>query len=332
VTAHLCPSASAWRSGVKSEGARKYPDQPSTDSTSNRSPAPTMPIEAWSGLYAYFASLAGKRCTAAADYIFASERRRTVQQLTDQVAIVTGGAQGVGRGIASVLAAEGARVVIADLDGKQAESTVAALRGQGHQAFDVTTNVSDPASVETMAALVLSEHGRIDILAANAGIYPVASIEEIDDALWDRVMDVNVRGAVRVVQACTPAMRSRRYGRIVMTSSITGPVTGQTGFAHYGASKAAMLGFMRSAAVELATSRVTINAVLPGNVRTPGFANTSEEHKRRMLASIPMRRYAEPEDVGWAVRFLASFEAGYITGQTLIVDGGQVLPEGSDRS
>jgi 3-oxoacyl-[acyl-carrier protein] reductase len=122
-------------------------------------------------------------------------------------------------------------------------------------------------------------------------------------------------------------MTEHGYGRIVLTSSITGPVTGQPGFAHYGASKAAMLGFMRSAAVELAMSGITMNAVLPGNVQTPGFADTSEEHQDRMLSSIPMGRYASPEDIGWAVRFLASPEAGYITGQTLIVDGGQVLPE-----
>jgi 3-oxoacyl-[acyl-carrier protein] reductase len=255
-----------------------------------------------------------------------------VQRLTDQVAIVTGGAQGVGRGIASVLAAEGAHVVIADVDDAHADSTVADLRKQGLKATSVTTDVSDRASVEAMAALVVAEHGRIDILGANAGIYPTASIEALDDALWDRVMDINVKGAVRVVQACAPTMISNRYGRIVLTSSITGPVTGQAGFAHYGASKAAMLGFMRSAAVELATSGVTINAVLPGNVQTPGFADTTEEHQRRMLLSIPMRRYADPEDVGWAVRFLASAEAGYITGQTLIVDGGQVLPEGSSES
>jgi 3-oxoacyl-[acyl-carrier protein] reductase len=262
------------------------------------------------------------------DYIFASERRRAVQRLTEQVAIVTGGAQGVGRGIASILAAEGARVVIADLDEEQANSTVAALREQGLEALAVATDVVDGASVEAMAALVLAEYRRIDILAANAGVYPTASLAAIDDALWDRVMDINVKGAVRVVQTCTPTMISQGYGRIVLTSSITGPVTGQPGFAHYGASKAAMLGFMRSAAVELATSGVTINAVLPGNVETPGFSETTEEHQRQMLASIPIGRYAAPEDVGWAVRFLASTEAGYITGQTLIVDGGQVLPEG----
>jgi 3-oxoacyl-[acyl-carrier protein] reductase len=255
-----------------------------------------------------------------------------VQQLNGQVAIVTGGAQGVGRGIASVLAAEGARVVIADVDGAQADSSAATLREQGLEALAVTTDVTDRPSVDAMAALVLAEHGRIDILAANAGIYPTAPIEAIDEELWDRVMDLNVKGAVRVVQACMPAMIARRYGRVVLTSSITGPVTGQTGFAHYGASKAAMLGFMRSAAVELATSGVTINAVLPGNVQTPGFAGTTEEHQRQMLSSIPMRRFADPEDVGWGVRFLASPEAGYITGQTLIVDGGQVLPEGSSSS
>jgi 3-oxoacyl-[acyl-carrier protein] reductase len=179
-----------------------------------------------------------------------------------------------------------------------------------------------------MASRVIAEHGRIDILAANAGIYPPAELAAIDDAVWDRVMDVNVKGAVHAVQACMATMVSRGYGRIVLSSSITGPVTGQVGFAPYGASKAAMLGFIRSAAVELATSGVTINAVLPGNVTTPGFADMSEEHQRRMLASIPMGRYAEPEEIGWAVRFLASPEAAYITGQTLIVDGGQVLPEG----
>ena len=250
-----------------------------------------------------------------------------MQRLTDQVAVVTGAAQGIGRGIASVLAAEGARVVICDLAAELAESTAADLRVAGLDALAVTTDVTDRASVEAMAARVVDEYGRIDILAANAGIYPASELAAIDDAVWDRVMDINVKGAVRVVQACMPAMVSRHYGRIVLTSSITGPVTGQAGFAHYGASKAAMLGFMRSAAVELATSGVTVNAVLPGNVATPGFASTSEEHQRRMLSSIPMGRYADPEDVGWAVRFLASPEAGYITGQTLIVDGGQVLPE-----
>ena len=245
-----------------------------------------------------------------------------MQSLVDQVAVVTGAARGIGRGIASVLAAEGAHVVVVDRDGALAEQTAAELDG-----LAIGADVTERASVEAMASRVVDELGRIDIVAANAGIYPVADLTELTDEMWDQVMDVNVAGAFRTVQACLPAMRARRYGRIVLTSSITGPITGQTGFAHYGASKAAMLGFMRSAAVELALDGITINAVMPGNVQTEGFADTSDEHQRRMLASIPMGRYAEPDEIGWAVRFLASPEAGYITGQTLIVDGGQVLPE-----
>jgi 3-oxoacyl-[acyl-carrier protein] reductase len=245
-----------------------------------------------------------------------------MQPLTDQVAVVTGGARGIGRGIASVLVAEGARVVVVDVDAELGEATAAELG-----ATAVAADVTDRASVESMAARVLADLGRVDILAANAGAYPFAELDALDDETWNSVMDLNAGGAVRSVRACLPAMRARRYGRIVLTSSITGPVTGHPGFAHYGASKAAMLGFMRSAAVELALTGITINAVLPGNVSTPGLADTSDEHQERMLSSIPMRRYAEPEEVGWAVRFLASPEAGYITGQTLIVDGGQVLPE-----
>jgi 3-oxoacyl-[acyl-carrier protein] reductase len=245
-----------------------------------------------------------------------------MQALTDQVAIVTGGARGIGRGICSVLATEGATVIVVDADAELGEQAAAELGG-----LAVSADVTDRESVEAMAARVLSELGRIDVVCANAGVYPSADLDALDEEMWNRVMDLNVGGAVRTVQACLPSMRARRYGRIVLTSSITGPITGQPGFAHYGASKAAMLGFMRSAAVELARSGITINAVMPGNVRTPGFANTGDEHQDRMLRAIPMGRYAEPEEVGWAVRFLASREAGYITGQTLVVDGGQVLPE-----
>jgi 3-oxoacyl-[acyl-carrier protein] reductase len=247
-----------------------------------------------------------------------------MQALTDQVAVVTGAARGIGRGIASVLAGEGARVVIADIDAAAAERTAAGL---GPGALAVATDVTVRASVDDLVAAALSAFGRIDILAANAGIYPSTELAAIDDALWDRVMDINVKGALHAIQACTPAMLARGYGRIVLTSSITGPITGQTGYAHYGASKAAMLGLMRSAAIELATSGLTVNAVMPGNIETPGLAETSEEHQRLMFSSIPMGRFGTAEEVGWVVRFLASPEAGYVTGQTVIVDGGQVLPE-----
>ena len=245
-----------------------------------------------------------------------------MQRLDGQGAIVTGSARGIGRGIATVLASEGARVAIADVNVVAARATASELGG-----IAIEVDVTDASSLRVMAARALDEFGRLDILAANAGIYPTALIDEIDEREWDRVNDLNAKGAFFALQACVPAMRERGYGRVVLTSSITGPITGHPGYAHYGASKAAMLGFMRSAAVELATSGVTVNAVMPGNVKTPGLDEAGEEHQRQMMASIPMHDFADPADIGWAVRFLASPEARYITGQTLIVDGGQVLPE-----
>lgn len=251
-----------------------------------------------------------------------------MKRLDDRVAVITGAASGVGRGIAEVLAAEGAKVALADIDVAAAQALANELTGSDRQALAVETDVTDSASVEAMAAAVLEAWGRIDILAANAGIFPAAEIPEIDDEFLDRVLALNVKGTVHTIRACLPAMRERGYGRIVLTSSITGPLVGAAGYGVYGSTKAAMLGMMRSFALEFATEGITINAIQPGNVRTPGFEKLSDEWKRELLEVIPMRRLAEPSDAGWALRFLASEEAGYITGQTIVIDGGQVLPEG----
>ncbi len=253
-----------------------------------------------------------------------------MKSLEGQVAVVTGAASGVGRGIAQVLAAEGARVAIADVNERGAGDAAAALNSDGHEALAIPVDVTDRAQTDVMAAAVINAFGGIDILAANAGIYPMVRLADMDDSEWDRVMGINVKGALHAIQSCLPSMLDRGAGRIVLTSSVTGPITGYPGFAHYGASKAAMLGMMRSIALEVARRGVTINAVLPGNVRTEGLDDLGEEHKRKMLAAIPMGEFADPTDVGWAVRFLASPEARYITGQTLVVDGGQVLPESQD--
>ena len=253
-----------------------------------------------------------------------------MQRLDGQTAIVTGAASGIGCGIASVLADEGARVAIADIDLSRAEQVADDLGSKGHEAVAVHVDVTERASTEAMAASVRESFGRIDILAANAGIYPLIMLSDLDDAMWNRVMDINVTGALHAIQACLPSMLEAGYGRIVLTSSITGPITGQPGFTAYGASKAAMLGMVRSAALEVAGANITVNAVMPGNVRTKGLDDLGEEHKRRMMTSIPLGYFAEPTDVGWAVRFLASPEARYVTGQTLVVDGGQVLPESPD--
>jgi 3-oxoacyl-[acyl-carrier protein] reductase len=250
-----------------------------------------------------------------------------MERLDGQVAIITGGARGIGLGIATVLRAEGAEVEIADIDGAAAQEAAARLSATGEHALGVQVDVTAQPDAHRMAAEAVRRWGRIDILAANAGIYPHIPLAGLGLADWSRVMSVNVTGALLAIQACVPRMAEQGYGRIVLTSSITGSVVGQPGYVHYGASKAAMLGLMRSAALELADAGITVNAVLPGNIRTPGFAGLGAEHERRMLAAIPANRFGEPEDVGWAVRFLASREAAYITGQTLIIDGGQVLPE-----
>lgn len=253
-----------------------------------------------------------------------------MESLHGQVAIVTGAARGIGLGIASVLRTEGADVMFADLDEQGARLAAAQLCGTGEHAVGAGVDVTSEADTARMAAEVVGRWGRIDILAANAGIYPHIPLADIRVADLDRIMAVNVRGALLAIQACLPQMISQGYGRIVLTSSITGSVVGQPGYAHYGATKAAMLGLMRSAALEVGGAGITINAVLPGNIYTPGFADLGSEHSRRMLAAIPLGRFGEPEDVGWAVRFLASTEAKYITGQTLIIDGGQVLPESAN--
>ena len=246
-----------------------------------------------------------------------------------KVTLITGAAKGIGRGIARVFAAEDATLVIADVDAEVGEATAAELAKGGAVAEFIKVDVTSAASCEAAVKSVLERHGHIDTLISNAGIYPQARVAEMTEADWDRIFAINVKGMFFMVKSVLPGMRTRKYGRIVLTSSVTGPVTGYPGWAHYGATKAAMLGFMRSAAIEVAQEGVTINAVLPGNIMTEGMEGMGQEYIDHLAASIPMKKLGTPEDVGFAMLFLATAEASYITGQTIIVDGGQLLPEGA---
>ena len=143
----------------------------------------------------------------------------------------------------------------------------------------------------------------------------------------DAIFATNVKGNMFTVQACLPALEASGHGRVILTSSITGPITGYPGWSHYGASKAAQLGFLRTAAIELAPKGITVNAVLPGNIATEGLDELGEDYIRGMEAAIPQKRLGTVEDIGYAALFFATDEAGYVTGQQMVVDGGQVLPE-----
>jgi 3-oxoacyl-[acyl-carrier protein] reductase len=251
------------------------------------------------------------------------------ERMSGKVVVVTGAAKGIGRGVARVFAAHGATLVIADIDAATGAETAKALRGGPGSAEFVATDVTSLASCEAAVTSVLDRHGRIDILCSNAGAYPMARVADMTEADWDGIFDLNVKGMFFMVKSVLPTMRERGYGRIVLTSSVTGPVTGYPGWAHYGATKAAMLGFMRSAAIEVAQEGVTINAVMPGNIMTEGMLGNGQDYIDALAASIPMKKLGTPEDIGNAMLFLASDEASYITGQTIIVDGGQLLPEGA---
>jgi 3-oxoacyl-[acyl-carrier protein] reductase len=247
--------------------------------------------------------------------------------LAGRAVVVTGGTRGIGKGIARVFANSGARILIVGRDKDAATAAAAELATGGAEVSFVLADVSVRADCEQIAATAAQRLGGIDVLCANAGIFPDRRLADMTDEDLDTVFGTNLRGCILSVQACLPALRESAHGRVILTSSITGPITGFAGWSHYGASKAGQLGFMRSAALELAPHGITVNAVLPGNVITEGLVDLGEEYLQEMTASVPLRRLGTVDEIGYAALFLATDEAAYITGQTIVVDGGQVLPE-----
>ncbi len=245
--------------------------------------------------------------------------------LDRKVAVVTGGGQGLGRAITLALVRAGARVAVADMNLETAEGVAAEAEEAGAEAQAVQVDVADEASVNALRDRTLSRWNRADILIANAGMYPRSLVVEMPEEEWDRVLDVNVGGQFLCARAFVPAMKQQGGGRIICTASSIA-YKGQPGHAHYAASKAATLGLVRGLARELAPHGITVNAVAPGTANTAmPRQHRSEESMRERGARVPLGRIAEPEDIANTVAFLASDAAAYITGQTMVVNGGDFM-------
>ncbi|MBD2826827.1 SDR family NAD(P)-dependent oxidoreductase [Xenorhabdus szentirmaii] len=242
--------------------------------------------------------------------------------LAGKIAFISGGTKGIGRGIAKVLKQARAITIIAGTDKARGEIIAKEL-----EVDFIALDVTDQAACKNAIDGIVEKYGRLDILCSNAGIFPQHYLKDMTAEDWDLVHTVNLKGTFFLVQAALSVMDKQRYGRVVITSSITGEITGLSGYSHYGASKAGQLGFMRSAALEYAGHGITINAIMPGMIMTEGLQAFGDDFLNHTKKMVPMQALGVPEDIGYAACFLASDEARYITGQTIVVDGGQILPE-----
>jgi 3-oxoacyl-[acyl-carrier protein] reductase len=248
-----------------------------------------------------------------------------MSSMEGRIAIVTGGARGIGKAISQQLAQRGASLVIADRLMEQAEQTAQELsEATGRRTFPILLDVSDHESARSMAEKVLAEFGRIDVLINNAGITRDNLVMRMDEADWDDVININLKGAYNCVKAVLRPMMKQRYGRIVNISSVSG-LAGQAGQANYSASKAGLIGFTKAVAREVASRQITVNAVAPGFIPTALTNDLPAELKESMMKLIPAGRWGKPEEIAFAVAFFCSDEAAYITGQVLSVDGGMMM-------
>ena len=246
-------------------------------------------------------------------------------ELEGKAALVTGGSRGIGRAVCLELARRGACVAVNYAgNAAAAEETVESCKAKGVDAFSVQADVADAAACAAMVKEVLSRFGRLDILVNNAGITRDGLMPMLKDADWDAVLDANLKGAFHCMRAAYRPMMKQKYGRVVNLSSIVG-LRGNAGQANYAASKAGLIGLTKSMAKELAGRNVTVNAVAPGFIDTDMTAALPEKARESMLASIPMGRLGQGEDVAKAVAFFAGDGAGYVTGQVLCVDGGMAV-------
>jgi 2-hydroxycyclohexanecarboxyl-CoA dehydrogenase len=249
--------------------------------------------------------------------------------LKDKVAIVTGAAGGIGRGIALKFGSRGAQVVVADLNREGGKETVSLLEEMGVSGLGLEVDITDRTRVQEMVAAALDRFGRVDILVNNAGWDVIQPFVQNDPALWDKIIAINLKGPIYCTRGVLDSMIARKYGKIINISSDAGRV-GSTGEAVYSACKGGMIAFTKTIAREMARYQLNINCVCPGPTETPLLkamtaGETGAKVIEAMTKAVPFRRLAKPEDIAGAVAFLASDEAGFITGQTLSVSGGLTM-------
>ena len=256
--------------------------------------------------------------------------------LKDRVAIITGGAKGIGRGIALKFAGEGCSIVIADVDAGEARKTIEAISGTGAQGTFAECDVTKNQSVQGMVAQAISKFGKVDILVNNAGglFKSRWGIEDVSEELWDRVMDLNLKSQFLCCKAIVPHMKENRYGKIINMSSI-GAISPPTSVIHYHSAKAGVLGFTYNLAVELAPFNVCVNSILPGPIRTAFWDPLTNELPDGVdedaffddvaQKEVPLQRIGTPEDIAYAALYLASEMSSFVTGQTINVSGGLPL-------
>ena len=241
--------------------------------------------------------------------------------MTNRTAFITGASRGIGRACALALAQAGARVAIAARNMEQLETLAGEIRSQGQEAFPVSIDLANPESIKEAISKTAKDFGPIAILVNNAGITKDGLALRMKKEDWDTVISTNLTGAFLAIQQVLQGMMRERWGRIINISSVVGEM-GNPGQANYVASKAGLIGLTKSIAQEMGSRNITVNAVAPGFVETDMTHGLTQELKDKMLANIPLKRIGRPEDVAAAVRFLASEEAGYITGHVLDVNGG----------
>lgn len=248
--------------------------------------------------------------------------------LSGRVAIVTGAGQGIGEGIAKVFSLSGAKVVVATRSADNGQQTVDDILDSGGEAMLIQCDIGQRSEVERVVAVTAERWNRVDIVIHNAAIFPIHSVEEMPDSVLDQTLSVNMKAGFWLTQAALPFFRRQGGGRIIFTSSVTGPTVAMPGTSNYAASKGGMNAFIRTAALELARENITVNGVEPGYIMTQAMGLLADEEELKEMASlIPAGKIGIPEDIAYTMLFLASDQASYITGQTIIVDGGSTLPE-----